>query len=87
MESYGDDLETMRRVPLADSHVAQLRELGTERAYAEGQSVVDLGEPLDRFIYVLDGEIEVVNVYSGERLFDSSLGPTQFPGDLRCPIP
>ncbi|MHB9880352.1 FAD-dependent oxidoreductase [Pacificimonas sp. ICDLI1SI03] len=82
MESFGDDLETMRRVPLADHHVDQLHRIGTERAYTAGQTVVAVGEPLERFIYVLEGEIEAVNVYTGERLFEASLGPTQFLGDI-----
>ncbi|MDR7103027.1 FAD-dependent oxidoreductase [Croceicoccus sp. BE223] len=82
MESFGDDLETMRRVPLAESHVAQLRALGQERVYSQGESVVAVGQSLDRFVYVLDGEIEAVNVHTGERLFEASLGPTQFLGDL-----
>lgn len=82
MESFGEDLETMRRIPLAESHVALLREAGIEQSYGEREIVLALGEPLERFIYVLEGEVEVVNVYSGERLFDSSLGPTQFIGDV-----
>ena len=82
MESFGDDLETMRRVPLADAHVEQLRRIGAERFYAAGDTVVALGEPLDRFIYVIEGEIEPVDVFSGERLFASTLGATQFVGDI-----
>lgn len=85
MGSFGDDLQTMRRVPLTESHVAQLRALGHERVYSQGESVVAVGHPLDRFIYVLDGEIEAVNVHTGKRLFEASLGPTQFPGDLGFP--
>ena len=82
MESFGENLETMRRVPLADAHVDRLRELGSEKRYSAGETVVALGETLDRFIYVLDGEIEPVDVFSNERLFDSTLGPTQFVGDI-----
>lgn len=82
MESFGENLETMRRVPLADGHVQQLCAIGSERTYASGETVVALGEALDRFIYVLEGEIEPVDVFSGERLFESTLGPTQFVGDI-----
>ena len=82
MESYGDDLELMRRVPLADSHVAQMRLIGAERSYEAGETVLALGETMDRFIYVIEGEIEPVDAFSGERLFSSTLGPTQFLGDI-----
>ena len=43
METLGEKLETMPRVPLADDHVAMLRELGTEREYASGEMVAEAG--------------------------------------------
>ena len=82
MESLGENLATMPRVPLADEHVAMLHELGEERSYAAGEMVAEAGEPMDMFVYVLEGEIEVVDPYSGERLLPSSLGPTQFMGEI-----
>ena len=33
MEQLGEDLETMRRVPLAEPHVAAICEFGGDRAY------------------------------------------------------
>ena len=59
MEALGEDLEIMPRVPLADSHVDMLRAIGTERSYAPGAMVAEVGETMDRFVYVLEGEIEV----------------------------
>ncbi|WP_128893276.1 cyclic nucleotide-binding domain-containing thioredoxin-disulfide reductase [Erythrobacter sp. HKB08] len=82
MESIGADLEVMPRTPLADSHVAAIKKIATERGYAKGDMVAEVGEPMDRFVYVIEGEIEVVDPYSGERLIESSLGPTQFMGEL-----
>ncbi len=82
MEGIGAELEVMKRVPLADEHVAAMREIGEERDYAQGDMVAEVGQPMDRFVYVLEGEIEVVDPYSGERLLDASLGPTQFMGEL-----
>lgn len=82
MENFGDDLKTMQRVPLADDHVAAIREIGTERDYDEGEMVAKVGDRMDRFVYVVDGEIEVVDPWSGGRLIEASLGPTQFMGDL-----
>ena len=82
METFGDDLETMRRVPLADEHVAAICEIGRECSYAAGEMVAELGSPMDRFVYVIEGEIEVVDPYSGERMLPSTLGPTQFMGEI-----
>jgi len=82
MESLGQDLETMRRVPLAPAHVAAICAIGGERHYPAGSIVMDIGEPLDRFVYVLEGEIEVVDPHSGKRLLPHRLGPTQFMGEI-----
>ena len=82
MESIGADLEVMKRQPLADGHVAALRSIAEEVGYQAGAMVAEVGDPMDRFVYVLDGEIEVVNPYSGERWLEASLGPTQFMGEL-----
>jgi thioredoxin reductase (NADPH) len=82
METLGQELETMRRVPLAPEHVDAICAIGGERVYAAGSIVMDIGDPFDRFVYVLDGEIEVVNPYTGERMFEHALGPTQFMGEI-----
>ncbi|WBU53372.1 FAD-dependent oxidoreductase [Paracoccus sp. SCSIO 75233] len=82
MESIGADLDEMRRRPLSAEHVAALREISQERQYAPGEMVVEIGTPMDRFIYIEDGEVEVVDPHSGERLGEATLGPTQFAGEL-----
>lgn len=82
MEQLGEDLETMKRVPLADAHVAAIRDIANEREYQAGDIVAEVGEPMDTFVYVLEGEIEVVDPHSRERLLDASLGPTQFMGEI-----
>ena len=82
MEQFGEDLETMRRVPLAQPHVDAICAIGGERTYTKGEIVAEIGEPMDTFVYVLEGEIEVVNPYTNERLLESSLGPTQFMGEI-----
>lgn len=82
METLAADLETMRRVPLADAHVAALRTLGTEREYPAGALIAEANAPMDRFIYVLSGEVEVVDPFTGGRLFDATIGPTQFMGEI-----
>ena len=82
MEGIAAELETMRRVPLADEHVEALHSIGEEQSYDAGEMVAEIGSPMDRFVYVMEGEIEVVDPYSGERLLESSLGPTQFMGEI-----
>jgi thioredoxin reductase (NADPH) len=82
MESIGGNLHEMQRTPLASSHVAALREAGTVVVYAAGTYLARPGQLADRFVYVLDGEIEVVNAYTDERLVPSTLGPTQFMGEI-----
>ncbi len=82
MESLAADLRQMQRTPLHESHVEAMRAVGTECRYAKGDMVVEVGDPLDRFIYLIDGEIEVVNPYTSERHLEASLGPTQFMGEI-----
>jgi len=82
METIGRDLREMQRVPLAESHVAVLRAAGTARRYPSGTFVSRPGEPVDRFIYVVDGEIEVVNPFTDQRHVPATLGPTQFMGEI-----
>lgn len=82
MESIGANLQEMTRTPLHASHVAALREAGKQVVYAAGTYVARPGQLADRFVYVLDGEIEVVNPYTEERHLPSTLGPTQFMGEI-----
>ena len=82
MESIAGDLTTMPRTPLLAEHVAALREIGHERRFAAGETVAEAGTPMDRFIYVEEGEIEVVDPYTGERYLPSTIGPTQFLGEI-----
>ena len=82
METIGRDLLEMQRVPLAASHVKAIRGIGSEKEFPAGASVVRPGDPVDSFLYVLEGEIEVVDTFTGERLVPSTLGPTQFMGEI-----
>jgi thioredoxin reductase (NADPH) len=82
METIGRDLREMQRVPLAPHHVAALRAIGKKAHYPAGTFLVHPGEPADRFVYVDEGEIEVVNPFTNERLVESTLGPTQFMAEI-----
>jgi thioredoxin reductase (NADPH) len=72
----------MQRIPLAASHVQALRAAGKLTTYPAGTFLARPGEPVDRFVYVEEGEIEVVNPYTDQRHLPSTLGPTQFMGEI-----
>jgi thioredoxin reductase (NADPH) len=82
METIGADLRQMQRTPLAASHVQALLAAGKIATYPAGTFLARPGEPADRFVYVQEGEIEVVNPYTDERHLPSSLGPSQFMGEI-----
>src|SRR6185312_15331848 len=72
----------MQRVPLAPSHVEAMRKEGTVVHYPAGTILVRPGDPANRFVYVEDGEIEVINPFTQERHFPSTLGPGQFMAEI-----
>jgi thioredoxin reductase (NADPH) len=82
METIGLDLRQMTRTPLTPGHVAALRAAGAARTYPAGAYLAQPGQPADRFVYVEDGEIEVVDPFTDERHLPSTLGPSQFMGEI-----
>jgi len=82
METIGRDLREMQRTPLAAAHVEALRAAGEVVTYPEGTFLARPGAAADRFVYVEEGEIELVNPYTDERHLPSTLGPTQFMGEI-----
>ncbi len=82
METIGRDLREMQRIPLEPGHIAAIRAAGTRRHYAKGAMLAEVGAPADRFVYVEEGEIEVVNPFTGERQVPSTLKPTQFMAEI-----
>lgn len=82
MEKIGRDLAEMQRVPLAASHVDALRAAGREMLYPAGTVLFRPGDPVESFLYVLEGEIELMDAFTGERLLPDALGPGQFLGEI-----
>ncbi|MEM7489126.1 MAG: FAD-dependent oxidoreductase [Pseudomonadota bacterium] len=83
MESLAADLRTMVRTPLTDDHVAAIREIGREIEVPGGEVFQALGAPVDRFLYLLEGEAEAVDPVTNGRYGDgATLGPGQFVGDI-----
>ena len=82
MEKIGQDLMALQRIPLAASHIAAIRKAGAEVRYPAGAVLVRPGDAVENFVYVEEGEIEVVNAFTGERLIAATLGPTQFMAEI-----
>jgi len=82
VETIGEDLRQMIRTPLSPSHVEALRAAGKVVTYPKGTIMARQGEKANRFVYVEEGEIEVVNPFTGERHYPSTIGPTQFMGEI-----
>ncbi|WP_439534913.1 FAD-dependent oxidoreductase [Polymorphobacter sp.] len=82
METIGFDLRQMQRTPLAASHVEALRSAGRQRHYPPGTVIARQGAAMDRFIYVEEGEVEVVDAFTGERMLPSAIGPGQYLGEI-----
>jgi thioredoxin reductase (NADPH) len=59
-----------------------LREAGKIITHPSGTFLANPGEPVDRFVYIEEGEIEIVDPYTDKRLLPFTLGPTQFMGEI-----
>ncbi|WP_423141321.1 FAD-dependent oxidoreductase [Parablastomonas sp. CN1-191] len=82
MESLAGNLSEMQRTPLREDHVARLRQAGRERHFPAGTIVAEAGDLQDRFIYVVDGTIEVLDPVTRQPFLPSNIGPAQFMGDI-----
>ena len=82
METIGGDLNQMQRTPLAPAHVEAMRKAGAVAHYPAGTFLTRPGQPVDRFVYIEDGEVEVVNPYTDQRHLPHTMGPTQFLGEI-----
>lgn len=82
METIGGDLSTMTPRPFAGAHLAAIEAISTRHEYQPGDIVLEAGAPQDRFVLVEEGEIEVADPVTGERLTPGTIGPGQFMGEL-----
>ncbi|MEM1267454.1 MAG: FAD-dependent oxidoreductase [Pseudomonadota bacterium] len=83
METLAADLSTMVRTPLHDEHVAAMHEIGQIEEVAAGAMVYQPGDAMERFCYLLDGELEAVDPRTGGRYGGgATLGPGQFFGEI-----
>ncbi len=82
MESSAVDLATYVRTPLAEAHVARLREVGEVVTFAPGETMVAFGAPNEAFFYILEGEAAAWDEVTGKRYGKATLGPAQFTGEM-----
>jgi thioredoxin reductase (NADPH) len=82
METIAFDLQSTQRTPLNAEHVAALRKIGVEKTYPKGELVVQAGNRMESFVFVVEGEMELVNPQTGLRHLPHSLGPGQFMGEI-----
>ncbi|MET1416710.1 FAD-dependent oxidoreductase [Roseibium sp. HPY-6] len=82
MESFAASLREMTRTPLHDSHVEALRKIGQNVQFSAGEMIAEVGDPMEDFLYILKGRVEVVDPFTREPYLPNSLGPTQFLGDI-----
>ena len=82
MESIGGELEFMTPRPFGGEQLAALRSISEERRYAAGELIARVGEPMNRFVVVLEGQIEVVDAFTEEPVEDAVMNPGQFIGEL-----
>ena len=82
MESFASDLSRMQRTPLSPDHVNALRTVSREERWVTGHLVLSPGQSVDRFVYILDGEIEVFDPRTGDAYLNAHLGPGQFLGEI-----
>jgi thioredoxin reductase (NADPH) len=82
VETIGEDLRQMIRTPLPPSHVEALRAAGEVVTYPRGTIMAQPGDKANRFVYVEEGEIEIVDPFTDERHYPSTIGPTQFIAEI-----
>ena len=76
------DIEAMPRTPLEPEHLKAIRAIATERRHARGEDVIRPGQPMDEFLLVEEGELEVIDAITGERSMPFTLGPGQYMGEI-----
>lgn len=82
MDTMAPDLTTMIRTPLHAEHVRAMQRVGVERDFAPGDMISELGDPIETFYYVVEGEVEAIDPKTGGRYGSGTLGPTQFFGEI-----
>lgn len=82
METIGGDLRAMSPQPFRPEYLEAMRRVGQERFYRAGEIVTPVGQRMDRFLIVLDGQVDIVQPFTGETLIPGAMRAGQFLGEL-----
>ena len=82
MDTIGGDLRAMSPQPFKPEQLEAIAALGVEKSYRAGEVIYSVGQRMDRFLLVLDGEVEVAHPFTGERVGNATLRAGQFLGEL-----
>lgn len=82
MDTIGGDLRAMSPRPFRPEHLAAMRELGSLHRYGAGDVITPVGQRMERFLLILEGEVEVAHPFTGERMVPATLRAGQFLGEL-----
>ena len=82
MESFAPDLRYTPRQPLKPEHIDAIRRVGKEVLFSAGDRVADVGEPMDRFFYIEEGRLQLIDPFTHQSYLPDSLGPTQYSGEM-----
>ena len=69
----GADLRGMSPRPFEPEHMAAIRSISEEKRYPAGTLVTSVGQRADRFLLATEGEIEVVDPFTGAPLPPTSV--------------
>jgi thioredoxin reductase (NADPH) len=82
METIGGDLRAMSPQPFLPEYLEAMRQVGQERLYRAGEIITPVGQRMDRFLLVLDGQVDIVHPFTGETLIAGAMSTGQFLGEL-----
>ncbi|MEM8774280.1 MAG: FAD-dependent oxidoreductase [Pseudomonadota bacterium] len=82
MESLAADLAQMQRTPLQTDHVDALSDAGKIVHFEIGEVIFEVGQALDKFIYILEGRVDLLDARTRQTFLPHGIGPTQFLGDI-----
>lgn len=82
METIGGDLKAMSPQPFRPEYLQAMRQVGYERLYQAGEIITPVGQRMDRFLMVLDGQVDIVQPFTGETLIPGAMRAGQFLGEL-----
>ena len=82
METIGDDLRAMSPQPFKPEYLEAMRQAGAERRYSAGEIINPVGQRMEQFMLVVDGQVDIVQPFTGETMIAGAMRTGQFLGEL-----